>query len=369
METDLATPKTNLGRADWNAATRGIMLSRFPVHERRCEVKAKAVVFPDRLKVEVREVDVPEPGPDDVVVDTRYSWISNGTEGSFLRGERINGETPYKKSDPWPFPIAAGYQSTGMVTRVGANVKDVREGQWVFSALGRIAGMYEPYGGHISPKVTHRSHLWPLPEGLSPEAASGLVLTQVGYNCGTRAPVAVGDTAVVIGDGMVGHWAAQTLHWRGASVVLAGKHDDRLAFFPPGNRRHRLNIAERPIAEGLQRIALDRIQVLVDTIGSLETVLACHPLMRHNGHIVSAGFHKSDSLLDVQKLRFGELAFHAPSGWEQRRMDETLALIASGHLDTLGLVTHRLPVDAAPEAWRLIVERTETVLGIILEWA
>ncbi|MCP4644606.1 MAG: hypothetical protein GY851_29450, partial [bacterium] len=173
---------------------------------------AKAVVFPDKCVAEFRDVTVPDPGPRDVVIDTHLSWISNGTEGSFFRCERINGETPYRDGDPWPFPIAPGYQSVGIVTHVGDAVDDIQVGQWVFGAIGRIEGMYEAGGGHISPKVMDRSQVWAIPEGLPPEAYSGLVLTQVGYNCGTRPPVNVGDTALVIGDGMVGHWSAQTLH-------------------------------------------------------------------------------------------------------------------------------------------------------------
>ncbi|MCP4644257.1 MAG: hypothetical protein GY851_27690, partial [bacterium] len=68
------------------------------------------------------------------------------------------------------------------------------------------------------------------------------------------------------------------------------------------------------------------------------------------------------------RLRFGELTFYAPSGWQQRRMDETLAFIASGQLDTLGLITHRFPVEQAADAWKLIEERTEPVLGVVLTW-
>jgi threonine dehydrogenase-like Zn-dependent dehydrogenase len=33
----------------------------------------------------------------------------HGTEGSFLRGERIAGDTPYRTGDAWPFPIVAGF--------------------------------------------------------------------------------------------------------------------------------------------------------------------------------------------------------------------------------------------------------------------
>jgi bacteriochlorophyllide a dehydrogenase len=331
-------------------------------------MRARAVIFPDKLQVAFQDVTVPDPGRNDVVVETRYSWISNGTEGSFLRGERINGETPYRPGDPWPFPIAAGYQSTGIVESVGAGVADIAPGQWVFGAIGGIDGMYERGGGHISPKVMDRAQVWPLPDGVSPVAASGLVLTQVGYNCGMRAPVAVGDTALVIGDGMVGHWAAQTLHWRGATTILAGKHDDRLNLFAGAGRRHQVNTTRENLVESVRTLAPEGVNVLVDTVGSVPAILECHPLMRHNGHVVSAGFNGTESMLDIQKLRFGELSFHSPSGWQKRRMDETLALIASGHLDTEGLITHRFPVEQAADAWKLILERAEPVLGVVLTW-
>jgi threonine dehydrogenase-like Zn-dependent dehydrogenase len=49
-------------------------------------------------------------------------------------------------------------------------------------------------------------------------------------------------------------------------------------------------------------------------------------------------------------------------------MDETLALIVSGCLRTEDLITHRFPVERAVDAWKLILDRTETVLGVILEW-
>ena len=331
-------------------------------------MKGKAVVFPDRLKVEFREVAIPEPGPRDVVVDTRFSWISNGTEGSFLRGERVNGETPYRPGDPWPFPIAAGYQSTGIVESVGAEIDDLAEGQWVFCAVGAIEGMHEPAGGHISPKVCDRSMVWPIPEGVSPEAASGLVLTQVGYNCGTRAPVQVGDVALVIGDGLVGHWSAQTFHWRGATVIMAGKHDDRLSRFPAGNRRHHANITREDLAAKVQEVAPSGLAVAVDTVGSVDAILAALPLMGHDGGVVSAGFHGTGGELDVQQLRFHETTYYSPSGWSPKRMDETLALIHSGYLDTVSLITHRFPVEQASEAWRVIEERTEPVLGVVLTW-
>ena len=58
-------------------------------------MEGKAVVFTDKMVVSVQEVNIPEPLHNEVVIDVEVSWISNGTESSYLRGERIGGDTPY----------------------------------------------------------------------------------------------------------------------------------------------------------------------------------------------------------------------------------------------------------------------------------
>jgi len=87
--------------------------------------------------VEFGEIELPEPGPEELVVRTRYSWISTGTETSFLRGERIGGDVPYRPGDPWPFPLVPGYQKAGIVESVGEAVEDVSVGEWFFASSNR----------------------------------------------------------------------------------------------------------------------------------------------------------------------------------------------------------------------------------------
>ena len=332
-------------------------------------MQAKAVVFPAPNRVEVRNVSCPDPGPGDAVVRVTHSWISNGTEGSFLRGERIAGDTAYREGDPWPFPIVAGYQKIGVVEWVGKDIADLAVGETVFCAMGKVEGMFQSMGGQVSPSVSPRSQIWKLPEGVDPLAFAGLVLTQVGYNCGQRAcPCRIGDAAVVLGDGMVGHWAAQTLAWRGARTLLVGRHDDRLARFASGPSRRTVNAKAEDWLAAVRRWLPGGVQVVVDTVGSLQALHEIMPLMRREGHIVSAGFYGTDDLLSVQPLRNWELSVHMVSGWTQRRMDETVALVANGVLDTLPLITHRFPADRAGDAWELIESKREPVLGVILEW-
>lgn len=317
---------------------------------------ARAVVAVAPRQIAFLPVTVPDPVPDDVVVRITHSWISNGTEGSFVRGERIAGDTPLGPGDPSPFPHVPGYQKVGVVEAIGENVTGLAVGQIVFATVSAVQGQFYSFGGHVSPAVTHKSQIWPLPDGLDPVAASGLVLTQVGYNCGVRPPLTPGDVALVLGDGMVGHWAAQTLAERGASVTLIGRHDDRLRRFTRGSTTK--NLADAPRGA----------QVLVDTVGDIDAVYALLPHLRHDSHIVSAGFYGHDGKIDIQRLRNQEITLHSPSGWSKARMDATLAWLAAGKLETLPLISHRFPVERAGDAFALILNRTEPVLGVVLDW-
>ena len=210
--------------------------------------------------------------------------------------------------------------------------------------------------------------IWKLPQGVDPIAFSGLVLTQVGYNCGSRPPIGIGQGAVVIGDGMVGQWAAQTLAWRGANVVLVGRHDDRLALFPTGPLRHTVNARQVGWVEAVRELLPGGVQVLVSTSGSVQAIMEGMPLMSRFGHIVSASFYGTEDLVSLQALRNQELSVDLVSGWSKERMDATLALIAGGQLQTLPLITHHFPAAQAAQAWKLIEGKGEHVLGVILDW-
>jgi 2-desacetyl-2-hydroxyethyl bacteriochlorophyllide A dehydrogenase len=329
---------------------------------------ARAAVVIAPWRVRFQKVEVPEPGPEDVIVRVRHSWISNGTEGSFIRGERIAGDTPRRDSDPLPFPHVPGYQKVGVVERVGSAVEEVRPGDRVFASVSRVERMFYPTGGHVSPAVTHQSQVWKLPDGVNLVAASGLVLTQVGYNCGTRPTLSPGDAAIVIGDGLVGHWTAQTLAHRGARVLLAGRHAERLARFVPRKGDALVNILEEDLTGFSRAWAPEGVQVAVDTVGSVPAIEALYPALRRDAHLVSAGFYGPRGHIDIQPMRALELTLHTPAGWTRDRMSRTLELLAAGALQAEPLITHRFPAERAAEAYELVLKRPEPVLGVVLNW-
>jgi bacteriochlorophyllide a dehydrogenase len=321
-------------------------------------MKINAIVATKPWTVTLQELTIADPTPDEVVIRVTHSWISPGTEGSFVRGERIAGDTPLKPTDPSPFPLVTGYQKVGVIEWVGANVTNFSVGERVFATVSRTDGLFFSMGGHVSPAVTPASQVWKIPTNceLPIEAFSGLVLTQVGYNCGIRPSVVVGEGAIVIGDGLVGQWAAQTLAERGANVTLLGRHAERLERFLRGATTQEIE----SIAGGQS--------VLVDTVGDMATVYALLPKLRRDAHFVSAGFYGHEGKIDLQVLRNQEITVHTPAGWTTPRMNATLDWVATGKLTTLPLITHRFPVARATEAFDLFLHKRTPSLGIILEW-
>ncbi len=331
-------------------------------------MKANAVVFTAPRVVDYKEIDCPEPGPKDVVIEVHHSWISNGTEGSFLRGERTAGDTTWRPGDPSPFPMVAGYQKVGRITAVGAEAGGFVVGDWVFAVMSQVEGMFDRHAGHVSPSVCDVKFVHRLPAGVNPVAYAGLVLTQVGYNCGTRPRVEPGQLAVVIGDGLVGQWAGQALKQRSARVVMTGRHASRLQTFRAGGWGETVLVREGSGAPEVAAQSRAPIAVLVDTIGDTTLYDAYLPHLLHGGTIVSAGFYGTADTIALQRYRYRELAFDLVAGLTRERLDATMEWIREGKLDTLGLITHRFPVEQAAGAWDLIGSKREHVLGVVLDW-
>jgi 3-hydroxyethyl bacteriochlorophyllide a dehydrogenase len=186
----------------------------FSPHQGR-RMKTKAIIFPEQGRAVLDEVLLPDLRADDVRIEIEYSSVSPGTERWCLTGKLTIPEEP-----PLAFPHVPGYQAAGTVREVGSAVKDLKPGDRVFSRNCRSPDSFRGswWGGHVGTHVVARSAVVPLPDSVSTREASGLLLAQVGYNGASKPPIRPGDAALVIGEGLVGQYAAQVLRHRGAYV-------------------------------------------------------------------------------------------------------------------------------------------------------
>ncbi len=326
-----------------------------------------AAVFTAPGQCEVRRVPVPAPGPTEVVVRTEASIISNGTERWVWSGRFHSPGQPSRAGFPW----VPGYQRVGIIEELGAEVTGLEVGQRVAATISRFEGEYAgSWGSHAALGVTEASQCFPVPEGVAVEDVAGLVLTQVGYNGGTRPPVAEGDVAIVIGDGLVGQWAAQTFRSRGAYVVICGRRPRRVQIAAEVSADEVVDTRSRDICQIVAERWPGGVKIVDEAVGLLGNVELAISLLAHDGHLVLNGYHpEGEHLMNIQWLHDKEITCHGMSGWTTPRMEKTLAAVAEGKLKVRELVTHEFAGAEANRAYKMVWEKEQEMLGVLLRWS
>ncbi|MBA2363634.1 MAG: zinc-binding dehydrogenase [Chloroflexia bacterium] len=324
--------------------------------------RAEAVVFGGRGDVTVSPVDLPEIGHTDVLMETRVSVVSTGTEGWILTDR-------FHWGGSMPYPLVPGYQKAGVVLEVGAGVDGLAPGDRVFMTTSKVCEPVHAFsGGHISLSQEIQSEVLKLPAEVSDLEAANLVVAQVGYNAASRPRIHGGEVAAVFGDGMIGQMAAQALRARGARVVLCGRRQPRLELARRYSADVVVNVAQHEARWALSGIAPGGVQVIVDTTPSPDMSLYLDVLQPRDGQVVLSGFYPGGLDVDADALQKREVALLTNSGWTCERLDATLDLVARGLLRTTPLITHRFSYHEAPEAWSMIRDRDEDVLGVAFDW-
>ncbi len=168
---------------------------------------------------ELRQADLPEPGPDDVLVRTLHSAVSRGTESLVFAGrvpasQRAAMRAPFQEGE-LPGPVKYGYLNVGVVEQG----PDRLLGQRVFC-------LYP----HQSAYVVSAAAVVVVPDGVPSRRAvlAGTVETAVNALWDAR-PV-IGDRVAVVGAGMVGCCVARLLgRIPGTRVTLVDVRPDRAA--------------------------------------------------------------------------------------------------------------------------------------------
>ena len=168
----------------------------------------KQIVFTAPMVTEILEVEMPKMGENDVLVKIERSSISAGTERANLVGDpSVSGASAPKVK----FPRTVGYSSAGVVAAVGAGVTRVKVGD-------RVACMDSK---HAQYWVMPETKVFPLPESVSMGAAALTYISIFPLAAIRKCRVEIGESAMVMGQGVLGQIAVQLLRAAGATPIIA----------------------------------------------------------------------------------------------------------------------------------------------------
>jgi alcohol dehydrogenase len=336
----------------------------------------RAVVLrgPDDVQVE----DVADPvllAPTDAIVRVDAAAICGADLGP------LHGHVP-----GFEYGTIMGHEFAGEVVDVGADVSKIRPGERVVNTslvadgtcaacrAGRVtqcsgralfgySGVYPRLDGAQAElvRVPHADTvLSPLPEAVSDEAAVFLADNlPTAYDAVVRGETKPTDLVCVVGLGAVGLMAVMVALDIGATVFAVDGVEQRRALAA------RLGARVLEPAEAWDAIAAETdalgADVVVEAAGSPGALEGALRLARGRGMVSVVGAHfEPDFPLDNGLMFTRELTMRWSIGDSLGNRQRLISMISEGRFDPAAVVTHRLPLDDAAEAYHLFDNREAT---------
>lgn len=318
-------------------------------------MKSAAVVnfSPEKGSVEIREIDQPIIGEEDVLLE-----VANvGVCGSDLH--------QWTADHSWPvnYPVVLGHEFGGHIVEVGSRVKGWKEGDRVVSETAAVIDVNNPmsriglynldptrkgFGYGVNGAMTRfvkvpARCLHKVPDQIPFEHACLTEPCCVAYSAVVEnTGLKPGDRVVVLGPGTIGILCAAMARLCGAQVAIVGLEADK----------HRLDIAKQYGCEAIIGDATEwafkrdglGADCVIDAAGSSITLKIAMQLVRPNGKITKVGWGPQplgfnlDPLVQKNIRLQGSFSHNWPT-WER-----VLALLASGQLDVKPIIGGVWPI-------------------------
>lgn len=328
------------------------------------------VVFLGKDQVAVREEAVGALGADDVLLQTQCSLISTGTEGICL-GRKFAPGTHW---DNWVrYPFYPGYSSVGTIVEVGENVRD-------FSAGQRVASRAR----HHQFALVSQDFVYPIPDALSDESAAWVAFATIVQHGVRRPKIALGESVVVIGLGMLGQIAVQLARVCGAGEVIAiDTAPMRLEIAKAHGATHVLQMGAEEAVERVQEITgAHGAEVVFDVTGHAPVFAHALKLLRRFGRLVILGDTGNpgaqcltSEVIGKDLQIFGAHDTNPPDEsddyhrWSRREMIALFfKLIEREQVRVDDLATHTYSPKDAPSAYEMLQTDRASALGVLLDF-
>lgn len=163
----------------------------------------KQIFFTDVHKAELLENQVRKVNETEVLVRMEYTVVSGGTERACIMG---------MKNTSQKFPMSLGYCGVGYVEKVGSDVKKVCVGDRVLV----YHGCHAKYNIRTEDDITKVEN-----SSVSSLEAAFVIIASMGLGGVRKLELELGESAMVMGLGLLGIFAVQFCRLSGAYPVIA----------------------------------------------------------------------------------------------------------------------------------------------------
>jgi len=340
----------------------------------------QALLMTEYKKLELASLDRPTVGPEDVLVQVRACGIC----GSDVHG--FDGSTGRRIP-----PIVMGHETAGVVVEVGSAVTRTRPGEAVtldsllscgkcelcrtgktnMCAGRRILGVscneFRQQGAFAEFVVVPQQAIYSIPADMPFEHAALVEPVSVALHAVARMRIDLGDSAAVVGSGMIGLLVIQSLRIAGCDQVIAiDLDDDRLRLAKELGASAAINLRQvDPVAAVLEQTGGRGVDVAMEVVGAASPLATAIHCTRRGGQIGLVGNLAAEVPLPLQTVVTRELTLVGTlaSAGEYPRAIE---LIATEAIRVAPLISAIAPLAEGSQWFERLYAREPGLMKVVL---
>jgi len=333
-----------------------------------------AVFYGAHQPLKIEDVPRPEISPEEALIKVAACGVCH-TDLHYLEGVPT-----FKKP-----PLILGHEASGIVTKAGEKVSNVKENDRVLippvltcgscynCRIGRenlcrniimignsIDGAYAEYT-----KIPAKD-LIKLPAEIPLEEASIIsdAMSTPFHALKNRANVRPGDSVVIYGVGGVGLNAVQIAAALGAFVIAVDKVEEKLQFARELGASETINVdVENPV-KVVRRITGGGADVAVEAIGIPEVMRMAYDSVRWGGRAVIVGYSDKDLCISAARLMFREIEVYGSLGCRIVDFPPLVDMVRRGKLKLL--VSDKMPLDQINETLEMLKKGKIRMRAIVI---
>ena len=341
----------------------------------------KAMLLSEYKKLDLVDMPQPDVGPNDLLIEVAACGICgsdiHGWDGS--SGRRVP-------------PIVMGHEAAGRVAAIGKNVTRFAEGDRVTfdstvscgrcpncragainlcdhrQVLGVSCEEFRRHGAFAEYVVVPESITYPLPAEMPFEHAALIEAVSIGVHAANRTPVRLGDTAVVVGSGMIGLLTIQAIRLAGcAKVIAVDLEQSKLDTARQLGADVGLNAAQVDVVQEVLKLTDGRgADVALEVVGATPTVQTAIACTRKGGAITLIGNLAPNVELPLQSVVTRELSIFGSCA-SKGEYPECIEFMRRGDIQVAPLITAVAGLDEGPNWFHRLYEGEPGAMKVVLQ--
>lgn len=337
----------------------------------------KQQVMTEPHKIEFREVEIPKPGPDQVLVKIKRIGVCGSDIHVF------HGLHPYTK-----YPVTQGHEVSAQIVDRGEYAKKYEVGQ-------RVVIEPQVYCGHCYPCMHGKYNLCeelkvmgfqttgtaseyfavdeskctPIPDNMTFDQAAMIEPLAVTVHAAKRFPDMKGANVCVEGGGPIGILLAQSAKALGAKkVMITDISDVRLQLAKEVGIDVVVNTKDKDFGEALvETFGPDKADVIYDCAGNDITMNAAIQNARKGSTIILVAVFGKMANVDLAKLNDSELDLNTSMMYRHEDYVEAIRLVSEGKVKLEPLMTNHFAFENYQDAYEFIDSNRETTMKVLID--